>query len=103
LERDQFHVAIVDLRLGPASGIDILKTLNLRQPDCAPIVLTGYGSLESSIDALRLGASDYLLKPTNIDQLKRSIRAARKRSDSIRACRECLQGPKTSAKRPSSN
>jgi DNA-binding NtrC family response regulator len=95
LERGQFHVAVVDLRLGPANGLDVLKTLSQRQPDCAPIVLTGYGSLESSIAAMRLGVYDYLLKPTNLEELKQAIRGARRRADHNRACRQCLEALKS--------
>ncbi len=103
LGHEQFHVAVVDLRLGQANGIDVLKILRGRQPDCASIVLTGYGSLETSVAALREGAYDYLLKPTNLDQLKRTVKGARTRSDASRACRECLEEQRSNAPRPRGN
>src|SRR3970040_467455 len=48
----EVDVALVDLRLGEGSGIDVLQSLRTRQADCVPVMLTGYASLESAVDAI---------------------------------------------------
>ena len=76
LPHENFDVAIVDLRLGDSSGMSVLKTLRKEQSQCAVIILTGYASVESAVDALRQGAYDYLMKPCDLDELKLTVEAA---------------------------
>ncbi len=74
------HDAIVaDIRLGEISGVDLLRKIREKLPDFPVILLTGYDSVGSAIQAIRLGANDYILKPlSSIDDLfiplKRAIR-----------------------------
>jgi len=64
LIRDQaFNLAYLDLHLPGMDGIQILKEIRLHQPKLPVIMLTGFGTLQSAVEALRLGATDYLLKP----------------------------------------
>jgi DNA-binding NtrC family response regulator len=91
LSRLEFHVAVVDLRIGSDSGIEAIRIIRKFQPDCAPILITGYGSMESCIMALRVGAFDYILKPVNLSHLRQSISGARNRFDRYNACRRCLK------------
>jgi len=58
-----FDLVYLDIHLPKIDGIQILKEIRSREPDLPVIILTGYGSLHSSIEALRLGAIDYMLKP----------------------------------------
>lgn len=58
-----FNLAYLDLHLPGMDGIEILKAIRQRQPKLPVIMLTGYGTLQSAVEALRLGATDYLLKP----------------------------------------
>ena len=69
LKKEPYDVALVDLRLGEEDGIDVLKLLHGRQPDCVAIMLTGFASLESAVAAIRLGAYDYLMKPCDLEEL----------------------------------
>ncbi len=62
MEGEEFSLALLDLRLPDVSGLEILSALKSRFPDTQVILFTGYGDLKSAIQALRLGASDYLLK-----------------------------------------
>jgi ActR/RegA family two-component response regulator len=79
IDRERFHVAIVDLRLGHDDGIDVLKALREAQPECVGIVLTGYASLESAMAAIHNGAYDYLAKPCDLEELLLTVaRAAEK-------------------------
>ena len=75
---DAGHYDLVptDLRMDDMDGITLLHELRSRHPEVAAVVLTGYASIESSIDALRQGAYDYLVKPCVVEDLKRTVRRA---------------------------
>lgn len=61
--------AVLDLRLGDGSGIDLLDQLLELEPQLACLVLTGYGSIATAVDAVRRGAIDYLTKPADADEI----------------------------------
>jgi two-component system response regulator RegA len=61
--------AVVDLRLPDGSGLEVVRALHLVDPATAIVVLTGYGSIATAVESLRLGASDYLTKPVDADQV----------------------------------
>jgi two-component system, response regulator RegA len=61
--------AIVDLRLGERSGIDVVRALCGATPGVAVVVLTGYGSIATALAAVRLGARHYLTKPADVDEI----------------------------------
>lgn len=64
---------LVDLKMGAVGGIEVMAECKRRSPGTGVIVLTGHGSLDSAIQALRLGASDYLLKPCSDADLKTAV------------------------------
>ncbi len=59
----RFDLALVDLRLGTASGLDLLSWLRVEDPALKMVVITAYASVETAVEAMRRGASDYLAKP----------------------------------------
>jgi two-component system response regulator RegA len=61
--------ALVDLRLPAASGLDVVRELMTADRETAVVVLTGYGSIATALEAVRLGARDYLTKPADVDQI----------------------------------
>ena len=61
---------LVDLRIGQESGLDLVSRLREIRPDARIVVLTGYGSIATALDAVRSGASDYLTKPADADQIE---------------------------------
>ncbi len=65
-----FDLAIVDLRLGDGSGIDLLKELKDISPDTVVLIITAFASTETAITAMKLGAYDYVTKPFNIDEIR---------------------------------
>ncbi len=73
LLEDTFDVMILDLRMPGLSGTEVLQRLGQMEADVGVIVLTGHGSLESAIEALRQRAYDYLLKPVDPEVLLRSV------------------------------
>lgn len=76
LDRERFDVALLDLRIENYDGIDLMREVRAAQPDCVPVMLTGYASLESAVRAIREGAYDYLVKPCDLDELKLTIARA---------------------------
>ena len=61
--------AVLDLKMPGRSGLDTLKVLLDRSPDTAAIILTGYGSISNAVDAIKLGAVNYVTKPANADEV----------------------------------
>ena len=70
VERRQFDVAIVDMVMPGMSGIELLAKLRAVQPDCQVILLTGQGTIETAVEAMKLGAYDFLRKPFPLDELE---------------------------------
>mgnify|MGYP001596271246 CR=1 FL=1 len=72
-----FDVIVADIRLGRLSGVDLLRLIREDQADFPVILLTGFDSLDTAVQAVRLGAQDYILKPLDdIDELVRPVRKA---------------------------
>jgi len=67
-------MALLDIRLGQDDGIDLLLKLKEMQPDMLCVMVTGFGSIETAIQALRNGAYDYLRKPVNPGELLATLR-----------------------------
>ncbi len=78
-----FAVALIDLRLSDMSGLDVIKTIKSASPSTECIVLTGYASQETAIEAVNLGAYSYLQKPFDVDQLLVCIMRAVEKRESI--------------------
>jgi len=73
LAEEDRAVVITDLRMPGMSGIALLEEVVARHPDTLVIVITAHASLQTAIEALRLGAQDYLLKPLSLDELARKV------------------------------
>ena len=65
--------ALVDLRLGDGNGLDVISALKARRPDARAIVLTGYGNIATAVNAVKLGAVDYLSKPVDADHVVHAL------------------------------
>ena len=75
-----FHVAIVDLMMPDISGIEVLRHFKQSQPDCEVILLTGQGTIEIAVDAMKQGAYDFLTKPFPLAELEILIQKASERN-----------------------
>jgi len=76
LAKDAPDVLIVDLRIGDMNGLHIIQRCHQDYPNMAIIMVTGYGSVETAVEAMKLGAFDYITKPFELDDLQRTINRA---------------------------
>jgi len=79
-ERRRFDVVLVDMVMPGMSGIDLLKKIRAGVPECEVIVLTGQGTVETAVDAMKSGAYDYLTKPVPLAELEVLVQKAGERS-----------------------
>ncbi len=61
--------AVIDLRLEDGNGLDVVEELRARRPDSRIVVLTGYGAIATAVAAVKIGATDYLSKPADADDV----------------------------------
>ena len=66
---DEPDFAVIDLRLPGRSGLDVVRALTAADPEIVIVVMTGYGSIATAVESLKLGAKNYLSKPADIDQI----------------------------------
>jgi DNA-binding response OmpR family regulator len=84
LRRTEFDVAISDIRMNGMTGIDLLTHVQQLAPTTVVIIMTGYASVDTAVDALRLRAYDYLTKPFDNDHVRATLeRAVTKRAQSM--------------------
>ena len=67
--------AVVDLRLADGNGLEIVKELQVSNPNCKVIMLTGYGNIPTAVAAIKQGAIDYLAKPADADDVEKALLA----------------------------
>ncbi|MCH8011563.1 MAG: response regulator [Candidatus Marinimicrobia bacterium] len=91
-------VVIADLRLPDASGLEILETLKEINPDAAFILVTGYASLETAVEALNEGAFAYITKPYNMDEVHSNVRSALRQQRLLRENRRLVDNLQVSNK-----
>lgn len=75
VERAAPAFAVVDMRLGDGNGLDVISALKKRRPDARGIILTGYGNIATAVNAVKLGAVDYLAKPADADDVVAALLA----------------------------
>jgi len=73
LRRESFDVVLTDLRMPGTSGLELMKQAAARMPDCVLIVLTAYASIDTTIEAMRVGVHDFLVKPVRVEALLSKI------------------------------
>jgi len=70
---DSPELAVVDLRMPDRSGLEVVRELKAMDPATNVVVLTGYGSIATALEAVRLGATHYLTKPADADEILRAF------------------------------
>ncbi len=88
LRRETYDVVISDLIMEHVGGLELLKQIKEGGIEVAVILLTGHASIETAIEAVRLGASDYLMKPVNTEELKVRLRKTIERVELERRLKE---------------
>lgn len=68
--------AVIDLRLGDGNGLDVVEALRERRPDARVVVLTGYGAIATAVAAVKIGATDYLSKPADANDVTNALLAS---------------------------
>jgi DNA-binding NtrC family response regulator len=79
LEKESFDVIILDLMMPEMDGLEALKRIKKNRPELQVILLTGHGSIEKGVEAMRLGAMDFVEKPADLETLSAKIEKARAR------------------------
>ena len=91
MERHPSDVVLLDLRMPGADGLEVLKELKQRWPDSEVVVITGYPSVDSAKEAVRLGACAYLAKPVGPDEVIGAARGALARKQWMLRTAEAIQ------------
>ena len=84
MEETTFDLVITDLVMYRVDGIQVLKAAKAKNPETMVMILTGYGDMGSAIDALRLDADDYMLKPCDPDEMKIRVSRCLERMEALR-------------------
>lgn len=69
LSKQKIHIALLDLRLAGEDGHQLLRSIKRTEPDTSIIIITGYGTIQSAVECIKSGASNYLTKPIDQDML----------------------------------
>lgn len=85
IEREPPDYASIDLRMPGGSGLALVRQLKALQPAAVVVVLTGYGSIATAVEAVKLGATDYLTKPADATDLLRAFGAPPSTAAPLRA------------------
>ena len=76
MEQQAFDVILLDIRMPNLDGMEVLKTIKNRWPDSEVVVITGYPTIESAKEAVRLGAFNYIAKPVGPDEVAKAANDA---------------------------
>jgi two-component system, NtrC family, response regulator AtoC len=97
INNEEIDLVLLDLNLPDMSGLDVLKHLKNMQPEILTIIMTGFASVESAVEALKLGAYDYIKKPFKADAIKLITRLALE-TQSLKKTVSELKGQKSKGK-----
>ena len=73
---DQYQAVVTDLRLDEVDGLEVLAAVKRRSPETEVILITGFGSVDTAVEAMKSGAYDYLTKPVDPDDLVLTLKKA---------------------------
>ncbi len=90
MQRQEYDVVLTDIRMPGLTGVELLARIKEEAPDAVVILLTGYASLETAIESLRLGAHDYLVKPSSSQDIRNSVAEGLERARNLKHRRQLL-------------
>ncbi len=73
IEQSDFDLMLLDLRLPGKDGLEVLREARMKKPDVKGIIITAYPEVKSAIEAMKLGAIDFLTKPLDLENLERLV------------------------------
>ncbi len=76
VEKDIFDLVITDMKMPKVDGFEVLKKIKEVSPETIVIMITAFGTTESAVEAMKLGAYDYINKPFNIDEIRLIVKKA---------------------------
>jgi len=77
IEKESFDAIILDFQMPGMDGMDALKTIKAKKPELQIILLTGYATVEKSVEAMKIGATDFVEKPADMEVLAEKIKSAK--------------------------
>jgi signal transduction histidine kinase len=69
IEKESFDLVLTDLKMPKMDGLQLMTEISKSKPEILTIMMTGHGTIDSALEAMKIGASDYLMKPLNLDEL----------------------------------
>ncbi len=94
IDQQPFDVVLTDIRMPGLDGVELLRRIKDRAPDAIVILMTGYASLGTTVEALRLGAHDYLIKPCSSQDIRQSVARGVERARNLRRRRQLIEAIK---------
>lgn len=91
VDGQEYDVVLSDIRMQGIDGVELLRRIKEQSPDAIVILMTGYASLGTAVEALRLGAHDYLIKPSSSQDIRQSVSRGIERSRNLRRRRRLLE------------
>lgn len=91
MDSQKFDVVLTDIRMPGISGVELLARIKEASPDAVVILMTGYASLGTAVESLRLGAHDYLVKPSSSQDIRQSVTRGLERARALQRRRILLQ------------
>jgi two-component system alkaline phosphatase synthesis response regulator PhoP len=93
-----FDVVLTDIRMPGLTGVELLAKIKEKAPDAIVILMTGYASLGTAVESLRLGAHDYLIKPSSNQDIRQSVARGLERARNLQRRRQLLEAIQSNVK-----
>lgn len=90
IQKQHFDVILTDIRMPGIDGVELLRQVKEEAPDAIVILMTAYASLGTAVEALRLGAHDYLIKPSSSQDIRQSVSRGVERAHNLKRRRTLL-------------
>jgi two-component system, NtrC family, response regulator AtoC len=88
LESDLFDVVLTDVKMPEMDGVELLKTIKTTRPDVMVIMMTAFGSIQTAVEAMKIGANDFITKPVDFNDLLVHLSKVQKESELLRENRQ---------------